>query len=149
MRLCLSLVLLAGACGCSDPEPVPPPAALKDGVYEVLAVEGDPGALPTPDAETRVLTYDRQFIAGGSQLAPEYVLLRVRGHAPLELAKPPTEGEADGRPALLLTLRPEAGKTLAALTSKASRAAVVIGGTIVTLHRVRAPIEGGRLQVSC
>ena len=148
MRSCFVLLLLL-ACACADRGPVAQSDALADGVYEVLAIEGDRDALPAPDAGTRVLIFDRQFIAGGSELPPEYVLLRVAGHAPLDLAESPSRGETGGRPVLLLTLRPEAGETLTALTSKAERAAVVVDGAIVTVHRIRVPIEGGRLQVSC
>ena len=149
MRTYLPLLLFLCTCACGEPEPVSRPEALEDGVYEVLAVGGDRDALPAADADARVLTFDRQFIAGGAELAPEYVLLRVPGHAPLELAQPPTEGEANGRPVLLLSLKPEAAKALTALTSKARRAAVVVDGTIVTVHGIRVPIEGGLLQVSC
>ena len=149
MRHGLCLFLVVCVCACSGPDHDPRTDALADGVYEVLAADDDPSALPSGGAGTRVLVFDRQFIDGGSALPPEHVLLRIEGHAPLDLTAPPTTSEANGRPVLLLTLDAEAGRSLEALTSRAERAAVVVGGTIVTVHRIRTPIEGGRLQVSC
>lgn len=149
MRTYSLLFLLVCLVGCADSQPVTQEAALEDGVYEVLAVERDRASLPKPDADARILVFDRQFIKGAEDMPPAYLLLRVSGHAPLDLAKPPTQGEANGRAMLLLNLKPEAAKTLQTLTSKAERAAVVVGGQVVTVHRIRVPIEGGGLQVSC
>jgi hypothetical protein len=142
-------LVFALACACADSSPAPTPVALPDGVYEVLAVEGDRAALPAPGPETRVLIHDRKYLRGGSEEPPDYLLLRVPGYAPLDLARPPTQGMTEGRPVLLLALEEDAGKALTELTSRAERAAVVIGGDVVTVHRIRVPIEGGHLQISC
>ncbi len=149
MRTLAILLLFLTSCGRPATAPDAPAADLEDGVYEVLAVASEKGELPTPDEDTRVLVFDGNFIVGGSDLPPEHVLLRVAGHAPLALAKPPTPGESGGRAVLLLSLTPEAGKALETLTTTAKRAAVVVNGTIVTVHRIRVPIVGGGLQVSC
>ena len=149
MRTYLLLCLLVCLVACADPAPRPTPPPLPNGIYEVLAVEREPGALPTPNADTRVLPFDRRFIDGGLEMPPAYVLVRTAGYAPLDLAKPPTEGDANGRAVLLLNLKPEAGKRLEQLTTTAKRAAVVIGGDIVTVHGIKVPIEGGGIQVSC
>jgi len=133
--------------GCAGPEPQSD--ELPDGVYEVLAVERDAADLPAADAESRVLLHDRRFVQGGAEVPPDHVLVRLPGFAPLELAEAPTPGQADGRPVLLLTLSPAAGQALTELTTRAEHAAVLIGGQVVTVHRIRAPIEGGTLQVSC
>jgi len=146
-RLLMLLAVLLLACG--GPEPLGGSDAPPDGVYEVLAVEREAGALPAADAESRVLLHDRRYVRGGADLPPDHVLLRLPGFAPLELAQPPEHGETDGRPALLLTLTPSAGQALTDLTTRARHAAVVIGGQVVTVHRIRTPIEGGTLQVSC
>ncbi|MHC4940733.1 MAG: hypothetical protein ACYTHK_17470 [Planctomycetota bacterium] len=121
-------------------------APLPNGVYEVRASGAEP---PAADAQSRVLVFDRQFIRGGDEIPPEYVLLDTTGYAPLDLAEPPEQAEVNGRAVLLLTLTPDAGRALTELTTHAERAAVVVGGEVVTVHRVRVPIEGGRLQVSC
>ena len=139
----------ACACACADSSPVATPAVLADGVYEVLAVERDRAALPEPDSDTRVLIHDRKYLRGGADEPPDYLLLRVPGYAPLDLARPPTQGMTEGRPVLLLALEEDAGKALTELTSRAERAAVVVGGDVVTVHRIRVPIEGGHLQISC
>ena len=129
------------AVGCAAPLP--------NGVYEVRGTTPFEPELPAADAQTRVLVFDRQFIRGGTEIPPEYVQLNTSGFAPLDLAEPPEQAEMDGRAVLRLTLKPDAGRALAELTARADRAAVVVGGEIVTVHRVRVPIEGGRLQVSC
>ena len=151
MRSSLFLLLLAllCACACAEPASVAPPDRLENGVYEILAVEPDARALPAPGPETRVMVHDHQYVQGGAELPPDHVLLRVPGHAPLDLGRPPTQGESNGRAVLLLQLEPVAGEALAKLTARAEWAAVVVGGRIVTVHRIRVPIEGGGLQVSC
>ena len=49
----------------------------------------------------------------------------------------------------MITLEPEAGRALETLTGRIDQAALVVQGQIVTVHRVRVPIEGGKLQVTC
>lgn len=137
----LPLLILLTGCATGSP--------LADGVYEVRAVEPTTDALPAAGPHEQVLLFDRQFLRDAESIPPAYVLVRRSGYAPLILAKPPTPGERNGRDTLLLTLTPEAGSALTALTSRADRAAVIVDGAIVTVHRVREPIEGGRLQVSC
>ena len=66
-------------CTCAGPEPSAPAAVLENGVYEVLATGAHPSDLRPGGADTRVLILDRQFIAGGDEVPPEHVLLRVRG----------------------------------------------------------------------
>ncbi len=145
----LLLLLFAVLGACADGDSVGTPDELADGVYEVLAVHRERAPLSGEGPDTRVLVHDHRYVQGGADEAPDYVLLRLPGHAPLDLARPPTPGEADGRPVLLLTLEPEAGQALEDLTSRAEHAAVVIGGRVATVHRIRVPIKGGTLQVSC
>ena len=150
LALTLLGLALALAPGCGDPSPPPrDAAALPDGVYEVLAVAPTPAELPAGGPDSRVLPFDHAYLQGGAELPPEHVLLRTIDAAPLDLAEAPSEGAMGGRPVLLLTLEAEAGAALERLTAKAKRAAVVVDGRIVTVHRIRVPIEGGRLQVSC
>jgi hypothetical protein len=140
MRL-MPILFLAAGCAASRP--------LADGVYEVRAVMPTADALPRAGADERVLLFDRQFLREGEAMRPAHVLVRTTGFAPLTLAAPPVEGEANGRAVLQVTLTPEAARALTRLTSRADRAAVIVDGAIVTVHRVRVPIEGGQLQVSC
>lgn len=142
------LGLLLALSGCNTPsEPATPPLA--DGVYEVIASAAEASGLPRVTADTRALIFDRQFVRDGAAEPPEHLLIRVTGHAPLELAEPPTTSEANGRRSLLLTLREEAGQALQELTTHATRAAVIVDGQVVTAHGIRTPIVGGKVQVSC
>ena len=143
--LLVALVLLLAACGTQPAAPTP----LADGVYEVLAVEPDAHRLEPITPGTRIVPFDHAYLRGGAERPVEYVLLRERGAAPLDLAKAPQQSTMGDRPVLLITLTTSAGEALEALTAKAERAAVVVDGAIVTMHRIRVPIEGGRLQVSC
>ena len=142
------MFLLALACGCGEPSPAAP-SALANGIYEVVASASDEATLSAATSDTRVLVFDRRFLRGGTAEPAEYVQLRTVGYAPLDLAEAPKSSEANGRPALLLTLQPDAGAALTKLTTRAKRAAVVIGGQVVTVHGIKVPIEGGKLQVSC
>ena len=148
MALRFLAVLLAGACVCGCRGTSPPPA-LDNGIYEVLAAAPDPARLPAPDADTRVLVFDRQFVRGGSEIPPEHVLVRIPGHAPLDLARKPEVTGGKESPRLNLQLRPAAADALTKLTTRARRAAVIIDGKVVSVHGIKVPIEGGALQVSC
>lgn len=143
-----ALLLIVLLAGCGQPTHAPS-AALADGVYEVLAVETDRAKLAGEAPGTRVLPFDHAYLRDAAERPVEFVRLRIEGAAPLDMAEAPTEGTLGDRPVLLLTLTPSAGEALEHLTTTARRAAVVVDGAIVTVHRIRIPIEGGRLQVSC
>ena len=149
MARALTSILFLFLCGCAEPDAEITPDPLPDGVYEVLAVEAEASALEADGPGTRVLPFDHAFLRGGEEEPVEFVLLRTEGAAPLDLAEAPTSSTMGDRPVLLLRLDEPAGAALKALTARARRAAVVVNGAIVTVHRIRVPIEGGRLQVSC
>jgi len=142
--LLLLPLLLAVACGGPDPE-----EPLPDGIYEVLAVAPYRAGLPHRGPDDRALVHDRKYVAAEPAPPPEYLLLRVKGHVPLDLAAAPRTDDDSGRPRLLLDLDEEAAEALTELTTRARRAAVVIGGDVVTMHSIRAPIRDGHLQITC
>ena len=55
----------------------------------------------------------------------------------------------DGREYELPMVEGSEGERAVDSSQRADRAAVIVGGQVVTVHRIRVPIEGGKLQVSC
>lgn len=145
--LLFGMVFVLSACGTK--EVTHTDSVLPDGIYEVVASAASADALPSASSDTRVLRYDRRFVQGGDEVPPDYLLVRLSGFAPLDLAEPAKPSEMNGRPVLLLALESEASAALTALTTHAKAMAIVIGGEVTSSHRVREPLRGGRLQVSC
>jgi len=82
------------------------------------------------------------------------LLVGSQPDVPLDLAKPAVSGKTDdGKTFVRLSLAPEAAERLETFTAnqvgKGSSVAIIIGGRVVTRHKVRAKIEGGKLQISC
>lgn len=124
------------------------PAALADGLY---AVERDaPTAEGAEVPGCRVLEYD-QSVASGEPMAPQYLALRTSPFVPLILEMPPdAHTQDDGRTYLTVTLAPQYVKLLEDFTREhvGGRVAIVVDGSVVTMHKVRTPIAGGRLQIT-
>lgn len=72
-------------------------------------------------------------------------------YVPLVLAtNPATEEQEDGRKRLFLQLTKGAGKRLEKFTKKhiTKKAAIVIGNKVITVHKIRTVVDGGKLQIT-
>jgi len=139
------LLTVLALVGCNDA----PDQRLVQGVYEVVSVVEDPGALPLAGPGERWFPYAPSAVEDG---APQRFLLREDGAVPLDLARNPLYSEdEEGRKQIALTLTPKAGSALADLTRRlvGGRAAVVIGGVVVSFHKIRQPILGNSIVISC
>jgi hypothetical protein len=162
VRLFAGIGLTAAACGGTPPTgpeaamPVvvaPTPAPLENGLYAVWG-EGPDEASARAAAATqahRVVAYDDRL--GGETPAPprEFLALSPEVDVPFVLAGAPTIGESDkGFASLVVTLAPESASALEAFTQArmGHRVAVVIGGEVVSTHRVKAVVTGGHLQIT-
>jgi hypothetical protein len=140
-----SLLAALALVGCSDA----PEQQVESGVYEIVLVVEEPGTLPTAGPGERWFPYAPSAVDDGP---PRRFLLRVDGAVPLELARDPVYSEdEEGRKQIALTLTSEAGSALADLTRRlvGRRAAVVIGGEVISFHKVRQPILGNVVVISC
>ena len=144
LRAYFLLAALALA-GCSDA----PEQLVERGVYEVVSVVEEPATLPAAGPGERWFPYAPSAVDDGP---PRRFLLREDGAVPLELARDPVYSEdEEGRKQIALTLTPEAGSALADLTRRlvGGRVAVVIGGEVISFHKVREPILGNGVVISC
>ena len=151
-RLAALLVLAAALTAtCSRPAPDPNGAALADGFYSVRL------EAPTEDAARRafpqavVLPYDRLYTGSDEPEERTWLAIDPAGAVPLELADAPEAREdGDGRALLSVRLAENRVDDLAAFTAAHldRLAAILVDGEVVTMHRVRAVIADGRLQIT-
>jgi hypothetical protein len=125
---------------------------LPDGIYTILD-ESESVEILLPEKEgKRVIANLRKFSEKKSKEPPEFLVVRPVPDVPLQLAAPPQEVESDsGKTTIRLELTEELAGHLQKLTSQmqGTRVAVVIGGEVVTTHKIRTPVADGKLQISC
>jgi hypothetical protein len=149
----LTALLFLGSCALvwgqnKAPEPSKNPPT---GVYAVLRDSlQEKEVLPLKEGE--VLLVDRhRYAKKDDQEQPRFAVVRAAADVDLDLAEEPKavkEGEEVVR--ILLKLQPKAATALERLTSdqKGNQIAIIIGGEIVTMHKVRDVIKGGEVQIT-
>ena len=146
---------IAGACAGRQPARVVAPSGppLPNGLYALLA-EAPADAPPAPGADGptgRTFFHDRRRIDPTTDAAPTYVTIDAADYVPLILERRPEPvTQPDGRIRLQVALARQEIEPLAAFTRKhvGGRAAVVVDGQIITVHKVRSVIDDGHLQIS-
>jgi len=129
-----------------------PPAVKKlaDGVYLVLRdCNKEKDVLPIKDDET--LLVDRHRYVGKDNNEPRFLVVRSARAVELDLAEgPKTAKEDEGKLRILLKLRPKAAAALETVTREhpGRQLTIVLGGDVVTTHRIRTVIQGGDVQIS-
>ena len=81
----------------------------------------------------------------------KYVVIEPEPFVPLILGEAPNREKDDkGKPNLLLKLAKDQVKPLDDFTTKhlGGTVAIVIGGDIVTMHKIKAAIKGGLIQIT-
>jgi preprotein translocase subunit SecD len=151
---CLSAALLV--IGISSPAPgqdksTKPTKKRPDGVYAVLRDSTEEKeVLPLKDGEALVVNRHR-YLKPGDKEPPRYLVVRTSPDVELELAGEPKVVEEGGDVVrVLLKLQPGPAKALELLTTDrvGKQVAVVIGGEVVTAHKVREAIKGGGVQIT-
>jgi preprotein translocase subunit SecD len=149
----VAIVVLFGSCALIKAQENKPEAKkLANGVYVVLrdsAAEKD--LLPLKDGE--VLAIDRHLYAKiDDKEAPRYLVMRAMPDVVLDLAgEPKAVKEGDEVVRILLKLQPKAAAALERLTADnvGKQVAIILGGEVVTAHKIRDAIKGGEVQISC
>ncbi len=122
------------------------------GFYLVAAEADSLTALPTANANQRVVCYDYRFLQTSERGKPLFLLLSKTVDVPLILAKEPELQKKGGHgfPELHLELNPESADKLETLTRDHLGGKVVfaIDGEPVTIHKIRSVITGGQFQIS-
>jgi preprotein translocase subunit SecD len=125
---------------------------LADGVHAVLR-EGtaEKDLMPLKDGE--VLAVDRLLYAKKEDKKPSrYLVVRAAPDVELDLAgEPKAVKEGDEVIRILLKLQPKAAADLERLTKDnvGKQVAIILGGEVVTVHKIRNAIQGGEVQMSC
>lgn len=124
---------------------------LANGVYAVLSEALTRKPAQPGEAPQLVCIYDQKYSEFDKDEPPKYIALDRSSFVPLILAGPPeTEKDDRGWTLLRLTLAREHVTTLEEFTRTHlnGRVAIVIGGEIVTMHKIRTVIQDGRAQIT-
>jgi len=163
-----SAVLLSIHCGGTSPPPdastpasksrtqpalaastAPAQQRLSNGLYAVLAESPTREGLAAPTRPHVVLVDDGRFT--GDTSPPRWLALGTEGFVPLILeGEPHTEPDGRGHALLAVTLARQHKKTLESFTRDhlGGRAAIVLDGEVVTVHKIKTVIDGGRMQIT-
>lgn len=160
--LTAAFVLGFALCGCKSPAAgstnkataVLSPAAqhLENGTYLILreAPTLQEAQLAVPPAV--VLTYDRRKYSGAPPNEPlTYVAIDPRDYVPLIIeGAPKMKSDGKGKSVLTVCLARRNADRAEAFTRAhlGGRIAMVVDGEIVTLHKIRTVITGGKVQIT-
>ena len=124
---------------------------VKDGFYAVVKKEAVEGEHPSlPEGEER-LDYDPSFL--GDHDDPLKVVVDTRSVVEMLLKEPPEKRpDTTARTQFWLgvTLTDEAAGKFEAFTREhlGGTVAVVVGGRVITMHKIKSVITGGKIQIS-
>lgn len=149
LYIMFSFILISG-CGSKSNHPVIEKSQAEDGIYLIDRSGDDLQALlPASDSE-KVITFNQEFI-DKTDPGVKYLVINTKEFVPLKLnAEPVTEEQPDKRKKLLLSLTQDAKIALAEFTEKNMNrlTSIVVGGQALTMHKVKAVIDSGQLQIS-
>jgi hypothetical protein len=143
----------AGEPAPSSPAiPVADAGKLADGLYLVLRSAREAKSLePIADTE-KLVANDFHLLEAAEREPVLYMVLQTKPFVPLLLGANPKEDkeESTGKPRLQLELAEGEKAPLEEFTREhfGGTVAIVIGGDVVTFHKVKAVITGGRLQIT-
>lgn len=124
---------------------------MPDGLYRVVRISPEKSTLEPLGSGEELLVNDFHFLEPAERQTTEYVVLQATPFIPFVLAQNPIKDkDTQGKPKLFLQLSDEQIKPLEDFTRKytGGKVAIVIGGDIVTIHKVREAITGGRIQIT-
>lgn len=125
-----------------------PASPLPDGIYAVLRVaQAEDAVRPLAAGEIVLRSRPDEKVLS----PPPFVVVNPKGHVPLELAaEPKREKSGPDSVRIHLQLGPRAAAAFERLTRDClgRSVAVVLGGEVVSVHKVRAVIAGGEVEVT-
>lgn len=124
---------------------------LANGIYLVLQRSENPQEMSKPNDEQVILTDQDEFTAAPTDEPITYLLVARRPSVPLLLENAPTKDKDEqGKLFLRIKLAETHVPLLKEFTGKhiGSRLAVIIGGKVVSVHKIRTEIADGRVQIS-
>lgn len=125
---------------------------LPDGFYFVRRWHYDKDKVGSPAENEALLVNDFHFLEPLEREPIEYVIVQTNPFIPIKLAADPLEDKEDstGKPRLRIELTEDQKVPLADFTREhiGGLVAIVIGGEIVTKHKIRGAITDGKLQIT-
>lgn len=129
-------------------------STLQNGIYLVLRDAENSKSLEPASANERILIDDGHLLEPTQPNLPDkprFVALSTDHFIPIILAQKPTKKlDAQGKKQLLLELAKGQVVPLETFTREncGRSVAIVIGNQVVTVHKVREPIVGGKMQIT-
>jgi hypothetical protein len=156
------LVLAFAICGGNSQQAQPTnqapvevtPAAppLENGAYLILREAPTPQGARVASAPAVVLSYDRRKYSGAPPNEPlSYVAIDPKEYVPLIIeGSPEMKSDGKGKSVLTVSLARKNVERAEAFTRAhlGGRIALVVGGEIVTLHKIRSVITDGKMQIT-
>jgi len=156
------LAAVLGTCGCGTPAARPANEAkaiaspgadrLENGAYVVLREASTPQDARIEGVRQVVLACDRRKYSDAPPNEPlTYVAIDPTDYVPLLIeGAPEVTKDAQGKSILSVSLARKNAERAEALTRAhlGGRIAMLVDGEIVTLHKIRSVISGGKLQIT-
>jgi preprotein translocase subunit SecD len=150
----LAVLFFLGSYALAWPEDETPqpPKKVSDGVYAVLRESlKEKDVLPLKEGEVLVV-HEARYLKKEEKEPPRYLVVHSAPEVVFDLAgKPKAVKEGKEVVSISLKLQPKAAAALERLTRDhlGKQVAIVLGGEVVTMHKVREVIKGGDAQISC
>lgn len=124
---------------------------IPDGLYLIQREAVAPNSLePLKDSEI-LLINDYEFLSPDERGKTSHIVVDKNAFIPLVLKDDPVKNmDAEGKPKLSIGLAEEQVGPLEKFTrdNVMKNVAIVIGGKVVTMHKIRVPIIGGKIQIT-
>ena len=125
---------------------------LSDGLYLILRSAHERKSLRPLGETEKLVANDFHFLEPAEREPVIYLVLQSKPFVPLILGSNPSEDkeESTGKPRLQLQLAEDQQALLEEFTRAhmGEMIAIVIGGDVVSTHKVKSVILGGRLQIT-
>ena len=124
---------------------------LKDGLYLILRQDPDRAKVEPAAPDEEIVINDFEFLQPSEREPTSFIAVSQEQFIPFIFSTDPAKGSDDkGRTKLLLQLAEDQIKPLESFTEKhcGKSVAIIIGGKVVTTHKIREAITGGKLQIT-
>jgi preprotein translocase subunit SecD len=150
----LAVLFFLGSYAPAWPEDktAPSPKKVPNGVYAVLRESlKEKDVLPLKEREVLVV-HNARYLKKDDKEPPRFLVVHSSPDVVLDLAsKPKAVKEGTEVVRISLKLQPKAAAALERWTRDhlGRQVAIVLGGEVVTMHKVREVLKGGDVQVTC
>lgn len=125
--------------------------SLVDGLYLIQREAKSEKDLGSLKDEEKILVNDYEFIAPEERGETSYIVVSKNSFIPIILkGEPVKSNDQTGKPKLDISLAEDQVLPLEKFTTEnvMKSVAIVIGGKVVTMHKIRVPIVGGKMQIT-